>query len=220
MTSRRPRTGLRALVSCATLLGLVVGAAACGVAADDKPHPIAAGDIPADLLDPNPPTSTTLPGSTATTAVTVYLVVRQGDTTRLAPAEREVAITGVVDASLQDDASHAADRISALLLPPTAEEQDQGLISSIPLDTVLLDTTLVAANDELIVNLSGALFDVQGTELANAFAQLVWTVTELDGVRQVRFKVDGVARRALNADGIEQEGAVTRADYIALAPPR
>jgi spore germination protein GerM len=178
---------------------------------------IAAEDLPADLLDPNPPTSTTLPG--ATTAVTVYLMVREGDTTQLSPVERDVAITGVVDASLQGDASRAADRINALLLPTSAEEQAKGLISSIPTDTVLLDTTLVASDDELVVNLSGALFDVQGTELANAFAQLVWTVTELVGVRQVSFKVDGQAYRAPNADGIEQDGAVTRTDYNALAPP-
>jgi spore germination protein GerM len=79
---------------------------------------------------------------------------------------------------------------------------------------------VVPDDDELVVNVSSALFDVQGTELANAFAQLVWTVTELRGVRQVRFEVDGVTRRALNADGIEQDGAVTRADYSALAPRR
>ncbi len=133
--------------------------------------------------------------------------MRQGDTTRLAPVVRDVG-----------DASQARDRINAVLLPTSAEEQQRGLISSIPTDTVLLDTASVPANNELVVNLSGALFDVQGPELANAFAQLVWTVTELNGVRQVRFKVDGRAYRAPNAEGIEQEGAVTRSDYIALAP--
>jgi spore germination protein GerM len=197
----------------------LVLATGCGLAADDQPHVIAAEDLPADLLDPNPPTSTSLPGTTATAPVTVYLMVREGDTTHMSPVERDVAITGIVDASLQGDASRAADRINALLLPTSAAEQGKGLISSIPTDTVLLDTTLVPADDELVVNLSGALFDVQGTELANAFAQLVWTVTELNGVRRVSFKVDGQAYRAPNADGIEQDGAVTRADYSALAPP-
>jgi spore germination protein GerM len=220
VTTRRATRAAHAVTWCAVLLGLVVGAVGCGLAADDEPHAIEAEDLPADLLDPNPPTSTTLPDTTATTTVTVYLVVREGDTTRLAAVEREVAITGTVDASLEDDASHAADRINALLLPPSAEEQDQGFISSIPTDTVLLDATVVPDDDELVVNVSSALFDVQGTELANAFAQLVWTVTELRGVRQVRFEVDGVTRRALNADGIEQDGAVTRADYSALAPRR
>lgn len=196
---------MRVLGLFLSLAGLLVGSAGCGVAANDKPRAIQAEDLPADLLDPNPPASTTLPGSTATAGVTVYLVVRHGDITRLAPVERDVA-----------DPSRAADRINALLLPTAAEEQQEGLISSIPTDTVLLDTALV--DEELVVNLSGALFDVQGEELANAFAQLVWTVTEVEGVRRVRFKVDGEAYRAPNTEGIEQDGAVTRGDYNALAP--
>lgn len=200
------RSGL-ALVALAGLLLAVTG---CGLAADDEPQVIAAEDLPADLLDPNPPTSTTLldPGSTA--AVTVFLVVREGDTTRLTPVEREVA-----------DPASPGERIRALLAPPSTQEQGDGLISSIPSDTVLLDTSRPEpGSEELVVNLSGALFDVQGKELANAFAQIVWTVTEIPGVRQVRFKVDGQTQRAINDEGVEQPGAVTRADYSSLAPAR
>ncbi|MEO7459629.1 MAG: GerMN domain-containing protein [Acidimicrobiales bacterium] len=200
---------MRRLACLALVVLVAAGGAGCGIAADGSPHAIASTDLPADLLDPNPPASTTVPGSSTTASITVYLVVRQGDTTRLAPVTREVA-----------DATRAGDRINAVLLPTSAEEQQKGLVSSIPTDTVLLDTTLVPADNELVVNLSGALFDVQGEELANAFAQLVWTVTELPGVRQVRFKVDGQAYRAPNAEGIEQDGAVTRGDYSTLAPAR
>lgn len=199
MTCKAPRRWMAALVAAISL-------GSCGVAADDEPHAIQPEDVPSDLLDPNPATSTTLSGS-PTTSVTVYLLVRSGSTTRLAPTEREVS-----------DATSRGERIAALLLPTSAEEQDEGLISSIPSDTVLLDTEIVEERDELVVNLSGALFDVQGPELANAFAQLVWTVTEIAGVRQVRFRVDGEDYRAPDAEGIEQEGAVTRADYSDLAP--
>jgi spore germination protein GerM len=201
----RPRPRLRRLLGAVLVIGLLAGVAACGVNADDEPVAIPAEDLPPDLLDPNPPTSTTLSGS-PTTAVTVYLLVRSGNTTRLTPVEREV-----------EDAT-SRDVINALLAPPSREEQALGLISSIPADTVLLDTQLVDADDELIVDLSRDLFDVEGSELANAFAQIVWTVTELDGVRQVRFRVDGESARAPNAAGTEQPGAVTRADYSALAP--
>lgn len=201
MTARR-------LLACVLVLGLLVGAG-CGVTADEQPRRIEAADLPPDLLDPSPPSTTTIPGSTATASVTVYFVLRKGDTTRLAPVRRDVAA-----------ASRAADRINAILAPTSADEQKLGLITSIPTDTVLLDTTLVSDGHELIVNLSGSLFDVQGKELANAFAQLVWTVTEIEGVRQVRFKVDGETYRAPNADGIEQDGAVTRSDYSSLAPAR
>lgn len=197
----RRRVALALLV-----LALLTSVAACGVSADDEPVAIPAGDLPPDLLDPNPPTSTTL-SSSSTTSVTVYLLVRSGDTTRLTPVEREVP-----DATSRDDV------IGALLAPPSREEQALGLISSIPADTVLLDTERVEADEELVVDLSGDLFDVQGSELANAFAQIVWTVTELEGVRQVRFRIDGAGARAPDAEGTEQPGAVTRADYAALAP--
>lgn len=191
---------------CVMAVVAVIGLGACGVAADDEPQAIQVEDIPSELLDPNPPTSTTVSGS-PTTSITVYLLVRSGSTTRLAPTQREVS-----------DATSRGERIAALLAPRSTEEQEQGLISSIPSDTVLLDTEIVEERDELVVNLSGALFDVQGPELANAFAQLVWTVTELAGVRQVRFRVDGEDYRAPDAEGVEQEGAVTRADYSDLAP--
>lgn len=191
-------------IGVAASLGLVT--AGCGLSPNDEPQAIATDDVPADLLDPNPATSTTVVDS-ATTAVTVYLVAREGDTNRLVPVERDVT-----------DPTSRGERIRALLLPTSPDELDQGLSSSIPTDTVLLDTAFVDEDNELVVNLSGALFDIQGKELANAFAQLVWTVTELDGVRQVRFKVDGEEYRVPNAEGIEQDGAVTRGDYSALAP--
>lgn len=203
--SRRRRVA--ALFASAALL---VATAGCGLSADDEPHAIEAEDLPSDLLDPNPPTSTTLPGSGVTALATVYLVVREGDTTRLTAVQREVG-----------DPTSPGERIRALLAPPSAQEQEEGLISSIPSDTVLLDTSRPdPGSEELVVNVSGALFDVQGKELANAFAQIVWTVTEIPGVRQVRFRVDGQAQRAINDEGVEQPGAVRRSDYDALAPTR
>lgn len=189
------------------LLGLSMVIAGCGLSADDGPRAIAPDDLPADILDPGTSTSSTVAGLTS--PVTVYLLTREGDTTRLAPVLREV-----------EDPSRPGQRITALLSGVTEAEQDRGLVSSIPADTVLLDTELVEDRDELIVDLSGALFDIQARELANAFAQIVWTVTELDGVRQVRFRVDGEAYRAPNAEGVEQDGAVSKSDYRALDPGR
>lgn len=204
--SRRPGPAGARWTWLAVLVGLALVVAGCGVTTDDDPQAIDADDIPAELLDPNPPTSTTVV-STEGTPVPVYLLVRTGTTTRLAPTQREVA-----------DPTRPGDRIDALLEPLSPEEQEAGLISSIPSDTVLLDTELIRDEQELVVNLSGALFDVEGEELARAFAQIVYTVTELDGVRQVRFKVDGETFRAPDAEGVEQDGAVTRADYSELAP--
>jgi spore germination protein GerM len=137
----------------------------------------------------------------------VYYLALQGDTTRLVAVPRDVA-----------DANSARDRLEALLAPPTTEEQARGITTSIPADTVLLSTELIEADRELVIDLSRSLFDIQGQELRNAFAQLVWTVTEVEGVDQVRFLVDGEEYRVPDEEGIEQPGAVDTRDYRTLAP--
>lgn len=202
------------LRSVAVTLAVAVAATVtgCGLSADDEPRNIAAADLPTDILDPNT-TSTTAPsGSTA--AVVVYLLSGSDDSTHLRPVSRTIEV-GRGDA---DVAARAAERVRALLLPLSEAEEAAGLVSSIPADTALIDTKIDGPSQELTVNLSGALFDVQLKALANSFAQIVWTVTELEGVRSVRFQAEGVDFRALNADGAEQDGAVTTADYRSLAP--
>ncbi|MGQ0433820.1 MAG: hypothetical protein ACT452_15600, partial [Microthrixaceae bacterium] len=97
---------------CALVVLLVMALAGCGLSADSQPSPIAAEDLPADLLDPNPPASTTLPDSAATIPITVYLFKRAGDTSRLVPVQREVV-----------DGCRARYPIDALLVPTSAEEQ-------------------------------------------------------------------------------------------------
>lgn len=179
-------------------MAVAVAAAGCGLQPDEAPQA-----IESELLEPT--ATTTVDAAGSRTLAVVYLLRREQTTTLLAEVERAV-----------EDPTSAADRIEAVLEPVTPEEQARGLVSSIPADTVLLDTELDETRAELIVNLSGALFDVEGKELANAFAQLVLTATDLEGVRSVRFEVDGEPYRAPNAEGIEQEGAVTAADYASL----
>ena len=188
-----------------TLLAVLVVASGCGLSEDGGPRAIAADDLPPDLLDVGEATTTTVEG--ATTPVTVYLIRREGDETRLQGVEREVP-----------DATRPGARLDALLQPITSDEQALGLTSSIPTDTAVLGADLTGESQELVIDLTEALFDVEGTELALAFAQIVYTVTEMEGVRRVRFRVDGEPRRALDAEGIEQDGAVTTADYLAFAP--
>lgn len=180
----------------------------CGISEDDGPQAIPLENLPPDLLDPSPGSSTTLPAS-ETTPVTVYFLERVGDRDRLVAVDRRVR-----------DPSQRGVRINALLDEPTDAEVDQGITTSIPADTTLIDIAEGDGPDEAVVNLSGELFDVEGEALAKAFAQIVWTVTGPDagGYRLVRFLVDGDARNALDADGVEQDGPVQRSDYAALAP--
>ena len=194
----------RAAVALLALAGLVL--AACGVAENDEPHVIAVEDLPPGLLDESPTTSTSVASPTVQ-AVTVYYLVQQGEVVRLVGVTREVG-----------RADRARDRLAAVLAPPSAAEASLGILTSIPADTALLETELDEGSDELTVDLSRSLFDVQGQELRNAFAQLVWTATELPGVASVRFRVDGEVFRAPDDEGVEQPGAVSRSDYLALAP--
>jgi spore germination protein GerM len=200
--SARPRT-LRLL---AAVTVLAVGLGGCGLSAERHPREIARADLPPDLAEPASTSSTTTI-SPVTTPVTIYYLVQENGVTKLKGVVRDVA-----------DPSRPRDRLTALLTPPSAEEQAQGILTSIPADTILLDSELVGTDQELVVDLSRSLFDVQGQELRNAFAQLVWTATEIPGIRRVRFLVDGQEYRAPDEDGIEQPGAVARSDYITLQP--
>jgi len=189
---------------------VLLGATGCGLSENSEPQAIPPENLPIGLLDPNPSSSTTLPESGATTTITVYFLTRDGDTTVLAPVEREVKTV---------DAAMPGARIAALFAQPTADEQDLGFTTSVPADTTLLRAPPQAnEGDDLIIDVSSELFSVQGQDLANAFAQIVWTVSEIPGVRGVHFLRDGVDIAALDAEGTEQEGAVTMADYRSLAP--
>jgi len=184
-------------------------AAACGVPADGDPQPIAARDLPADLLDPNPGSSTTLPESARTTTVPVYMLEETTDGVRLVTVDREVTQARVPN-----------ERLAALFGGTTSNEIARGITSGIPADTVLLEVTADDDADEVMIDVSRDIFTIEGEALAQAFAQMVWTATEpgAGGYRQVRFSVDGEPTPVLDGDGAEQEGAVTRGDYNALAP--
>ena len=202
--ARGRRRATAALVALALAATALLGG--CGVGENDEPHVIAADELPPGLAGETPTTSTSVASPTVQ-AVTVYYLVQQGDVVRLVGVTREV-----------ERADRARDRLAAVLTPPSAEEAATGVLTSIPADTALLETELDESDGELTIDLSRSLFDVQGQELRNAFAQLVWTATELPGVRLVRFRVDGEEFRAPDGAGVEQPGAVTRADYATLAP--
>jgi len=187
----------------------VVALGSCGLDADDDPEAISTQDLPPGLMDPNPaPTSTTLAGSPTTIEVPVYFLARDGDEDRLQEVAREVPA-----------GDEPSNRLAALFTPPTEAEADDGLTSSIPSDLVLLDASQIdSETKELSVNLSSDLLTIEGAELAKAFAQIVYTATDHDDVNQVAFYVEGEPIPALDAEGVEREGAVTRADYRPWQP--
>jgi len=198
-------SGRRPLLAACLALALL---AACGLQADDDPKPIAARDLPAELLDPDPGSSTTLPESGATT-VPVYLLEETADGVRLVAVDRRVAEAGTPD-----------ERLAQLFGGAMPDETEAGITSAIPADTVLLDVIPDEEADEVTIDISGDIFSIEGPALAQAFAQMVWTATEPEagGYRQVRFSVDGEPTPVPDADSAEQEGPVTRSDYDRFSP--
>jgi spore germination protein GerM len=190
------------------LLAVLVPLGACGLTEDDGPQAIAPENLPPDLLDPTPGTSTSIPQPSGTDVVHVYFLDQSRGEVRLAEVQRTVA-----------DGADPGDRLAALFAQPTEEEADQGLVTSIPADTRLLAMpALDEDTHELVLDLSSEFLSIEGPGGPQAFAQIVWTVMELDGVRQVRFLVDGDEISALDAEGAEQVGPVDRSDYSTFAP--
>jgi hypothetical protein len=206
----RRRSAVVALVSC-----LIAGAlGACGVPNDGEPRGIASDDVPDGLLA-SPTTVTVVPDATAPTLipttlpvstepVTVYLVIAAQD--RVLPVERNgpPPATSVVGA-----AQAAAD---VLVQSPLSLERLTGLT------TTLTSTTIRCLRVE-----DGTL-DIEVSELPRviadqplAMAQIVLTLTLVDGVRRIRvFRESGeFSRVPLWVGGETEPGVpVDRSDYF------
>jgi hypothetical protein len=171
-------------------LGLVVAVvlAACGVPDEEEPRELAAEDLPADLLEPQP----TTPGSTTPGGVTAAANIYFMGTERLVAVERRV-----------DPPPDPAEVIILLLEGPTSEEQDLSVSTEIPPETELLDATL-SRTGVLTIDLSEEINDIRAEAQQRAIAQLVFTATDLEEVAEVRFEVEGEAKPVPVGDGRQE----------------
>jgi len=176
----------------------------CGLSENGEPQAIPPGNLPPELLDPDPSSSTSVPG--AGTPVAIYLLASDGEVERLVAVPREIP-----------ELDEPGQRVDAVLRPLTEAEVDGGFSTFIPGDTVLLDTELDQETGIVTVNLSNELFSVEGESLSKAFAQIVYSVFEDERVREVRFRRDGETIQAQD-DGGAGRDTVTKADYRAFAP--
>jgi hypothetical protein len=174
----------------------IVGSAAltitaCGIPVDSEPRAISSGleATPAD------PTATEVPAS-QTKTLTIFLLDPNG---RVAESEREAPDT------------HVGTLFAQLTTDPTSEETDLSLTTAVPVDAALvfdeaIPTPTVKQGIARLDFAAGGLDILEGTELSQALAQIVWTLTNTDKIDFVAIYIDGELQTWVTPrDGEEHE---------------
>lgn len=175
---------------------LLLTACACG--GGREVHIVDPEDVPGQLFD-----RSAIPSGAPSQATRIWLV-RDG---RLASVER----------AAQADPSLSASVVRELFRGPTDVERQRGLTTAIPVDAEL--RALSISRNVAIVDVSAAFrFGADTEDLTLRTAQVVYTVTELPGVSQVRFLVDGEPELVADEQGRARD-TVSRADFRGLATP-
>lgn len=174
----------------------LLAAAACSIQPDAAPRAIPDGDR--GLLDPVTPEGGEAAGSTR-----VFLVATGDDgQQQLRSVLRRVDATPT--AALEELFKGAND-----------QEDEAGLGTELPDGLTLLDAEPVAGT--LQVDVSQEILDLPAPALLLAVAEIVFTASELDGVREVRLKVNGQNREWPDGSGELQSRALTVYDYPGVA---
>lgn len=187
------RTSFAFAVACALALG------GCGIAAQQAPQAIERADVPYGLLGrgPHPPASLPRYG---VVRVTLWL---EGSGGQLDPVPSYVPWPLTVGALL-----------NALSQGPDERQSDQGLVS--PASAVGPLTSGRPSQGVVPVYLPQSFENLGGNDQLIAVAQVVFTLTQLPGVRGVVFWLAGQRARVPDAAGKLIAGPLTRADYQAL----
>ncbi|MGY5883515.1 GerMN domain-containing protein [Modestobacter lacusdianchii] len=175
----------------AVLAAFLVLVAGCGIGTQDRPERL--------TLTEAPTSRATGPGPGAV-ELEVFFVrgAELEPVTRSAPAQDPTTL------------------LEVLVAGPTRAEVLSGLRTAIAPQTETVPTGLVERR--LQVDLPVELTDVSGGNQLLTFAQLVWTLTTLPTVGEVRFTSGGVPVEVPTDEGLT--GApVDRDDYRSVAPP-
>ena len=174
-----------------TLLVAGVVIAGCGVPSQQEPSAIDRDALPADLARVPPSRSGRGPGT-----VVVYLVGDEG----LVAVQRPVRQPLSLDRALAQLAQGAR-----------ANEADAGLRTLLPPELELRGS--ISARGTARIELDSGFLDAASSGQVLALAQIVFTVTELPGVRRVQFLLDQEPVGVPREDGTFTTRPVTRLDY-------
>lgn len=194
---------MRKLLMCVALAFALAVAGGLAVACGDGEEAPSPSASPSTTESASP-----TPSPVATAAVPVLIYFSRGE--YLGVAGREVQAQGSAEALAE-----AAMR--ELLAGPTAEEKEFGLGAVIPAGTRLNGVSIL--DGVATVDLSRA-YESGGGSLSMLLrvAQVVFTLTQFDGVERVAFALDGVPAQAIGGEGIVVSPPVTRADFEGQAP--
>lgn len=191
----------------ATVVTLTMFLGACGIPLDAEPQVIASEELP-QALQPGSSTTTTIPDRLSED-VTIFLVNPGDGEAILVPVIRQIpAVEGGTEASVAI--------LQQLLAGATSEEQlEQNLTSALvpagdsPMSVVSLERPV---ENQLVVVLSETP-TIEGSDRTVGFAQLVYTLTELGDVEQVRFAVQDENGNVddISVSTATEEGDVRRA---------
>lgn len=116
-----------------------------------------------------------------------------------------------------DDVGVASAALAALFAGPTADEAAGGMASSIPQGTALL--ALEITGGVASVDLSSEYASGGGSlSTMMRLAEVVFTLTQFEGVLGVELEIDGVPVDVFGSEGLVLAHPMTRADFEALSP--
>jgi hypothetical protein len=171
----------------------------CGIGDDSRPR-----DIPPDQRAPL--LGGAQPAAEASTRSTrVYFFGSESNSPdRLEAANRSVAPSPELV-------------MRELLAGLSDSDVTRNLRTAIPVGTTLR-TALLSGDGTAVVDLSQEFFEARGEQQVRAVAQIVYSLTALDGVTAVRLLVDGAAREWPRSDGTIRNAALTTADFAGFSP--
>jgi hypothetical protein len=185
------------------LLAAVAAISSCGVPENATPRALD-GKVPYDLLA----STTTVPSAGLPDAsgdpVTLYFLDDEG---RLVEAQRQLPPR--VD----------PDELLDLLFEGVSDaEVGEQLNSAIAPGTRLLGFDGPDENGVLTLDITDDLLRVTGRRQSQAIAQIVYTATQLDGVKSVLFEIEGEGTEVLSGNGNPTSGSLARTHFSTLQP--
>ena len=176
--------------AAAAALGVVLALSACAIQPDPAPR-----DIPGN--DGALPESVDPPAGEPGGSSRIYLLTNDEDS-----GERQLrSVPRDVDPT-------ATPVLTELFKGPSEQELDVGLRTAIPEELVLNTARIVAGT--LAVDVSPEILELPGSALRLAVAQIVFTASQLEGVRSVRLarrrRDPRLARRQRRAAGVGADG--------------